>query len=362
MQFGVTDHVDASGIPPAEVLEERLRLVELYDRLGFDRYMLTEHHGTPLNLVPRRTCSSPRPLSGLARIRLGTLVTLLPLYNPMRLIEEVGMLDMLTGGRLELGMGRGVSAPEITTYGIDPADTAAMFDEAYEILIKGLTSDTLSHEGRFYSIKEALMVVPPVQKPRPPLWYGVGSVERAQWAARNGINIMALRPARGSPAVHRRVLRRMGADRDVRSRSGRCAGVDRPLVIAEDGAEARRIAAEAHAKFHASLLFLWERTGVPIPTHFPHTFELWQQAGRSVRRHAGGGARVRRAAGRGGRAGHDELPPGVRRHRLRRRVPDRRAVRGRGDAGVRRRGDAALSVKLRAVAPAVVHDKHAWIR
>jgi hypothetical protein len=56
-------------------------------------------------------------------------------------------------------------------------------------------------------------------------------------------------------------------------------GVDRPLVIAEDGAEARRIAGEAHVKFHASLLFLWERTGVPIPTHFPHTFELWQQAG-----------------------------------------------------------------------------------
>ena len=56
-------------------------------------------------------------------------------------------------------------------------------------------------------------------------------------------------------------------------------GVDRPLVIAEDGAEARRIAAEAHAAFHASLLFLWERTGVPIPTHFPPTFDLWQRAG-----------------------------------------------------------------------------------
>ncbi|HUB03996.1 MAG TPA: hypothetical protein VMA76_02950 [Solirubrobacteraceae bacterium] len=52
MQFGITDHVDASGIPPAEQLEQRLRLLELYDRLGFDRYMLTEHHGTPLCLVP----------------------------------------------------------------------------------------------------------------------------------------------------------------------------------------------------------------------------------------------------------------------------------------------------------------------
>jgi alkanesulfonate monooxygenase SsuD/methylene tetrahydromethanopterin reductase-like flavin-dependent oxidoreductase (luciferase family) len=278
MQFGVTDHVDASGIPPAEVLEQRLRLLELYDRLGFDRYMLTEHHGTPLNLVPSPHLFLAAASQRTTRIRLGTLVTLLPLYNPMRLIEEVGMLDMLTGGRLELGMGRGVSAPEITTYGIDPADTPAMFDETYEILIKGLDSDALSHEGRFYSITQALMVVPPLQKPRPPLWYGVGSVERAEWAARNGINIVALRP----PQVVRPFT---DAFCEAWAQTGRpieerpLRAVDRPLVIAEDGAEARRIAGEAHGKFHASLLFLWERTGVPIPTHFPPTFELWQEAG-----------------------------------------------------------------------------------
>ena len=78
-------------------------------------------------------------------------------------------------------------------------------------------------------------------------------------------------------------------------------------MIAEDGAEARRIAAEAHVKFHASLLFLWERTGVPIPTHFPHTVRPVAAGGRSVRRHAGGGSPVRRAAGRGGRTGHDDF-------------------------------------------------------
>jgi alkanesulfonate monooxygenase SsuD/methylene tetrahydromethanopterin reductase-like flavin-dependent oxidoreductase (luciferase family) len=278
MQFGVTDHVDSSGISPASQLEERLQLVELYDRLGFDRYMLTEHHGTPLNLVPSPHLFLAAASQRTTRIRLGTLVTLLPLYNPMRLIEEVGMLDMLTGGRLELGLGRGVSAPEITTYGIDPADTPAMFDETYEILIKGLTSDVLAHEGRFYSIKEALMVVPPVQQPRPPLWYGVGSIERAEWAARHGINIIALRP----PEVVRPFT---DAFCEAWQQTGRpieqrpLRGVDRPLEIAEDGAEARRIAAEAHARFHASLLFLWERTGVPIPTRFPPTFELWQQAG-----------------------------------------------------------------------------------
>ena len=120
MQFGITDHLDASGIPPAEQFEQRLRLVELYDRLGFDRYMLTEHHGTPLCLVPSPHLFLAAASQRTTRIRLGTLVTLLPLYNPVRVIEEVGMLDLLTRGRLELGIGRGVSPPEIRAYGIIP--------------------------------------------------------------------------------------------------------------------------------------------------------------------------------------------------------------------------------------------------
>jgi alkanesulfonate monooxygenase SsuD/methylene tetrahydromethanopterin reductase-like flavin-dependent oxidoreductase (luciferase family) len=278
MQFGITDHIDASGIAPADQLEQRLRLVELYDRLGFDRYMLTEHHGTPLCLVPSPHLFLAAASQRTTRIRLGTLVTLLPLYNPVRLIEEVGVLDLLSRGRLELGMGRGVSAPEIETYGIDPSDTPAMFDEAYEILIEGLTSEVLSHDGRFYSISNVSMVVPPLQQPRPPLWYGVGSVERAQWAARNGVNIMALRPAKVvRPFTDAFCEAWEETGRPVQERPLR--GVDRPLVIAEDEAEAKRIAAEAHAGFHHSLMLLWERAGISPPTNFPPTFELWQQAG-----------------------------------------------------------------------------------
>jgi alkanesulfonate monooxygenase SsuD/methylene tetrahydromethanopterin reductase-like flavin-dependent oxidoreductase (luciferase family) len=276
MQFGVTDHIDASGISPAEQFEQRLRLIELYDRLGFDRYMLTEHHGTPLSLVPSPHVFLAAASQRTSRLRLGTLVTLLPLYNPLRLIEEVGMLDQLTGGRLELGMGRGVSPPELLTYGIDPADTPAMFDEEYEILIKGLASDVLSHEGRFHAINDVMMVVPTVQRPRPPLWYGVGSLERAEWAARNAINIIALRPPEAvRPFTDRFCEAWEETGRPIEERPLRA--VDRPLVIAEDGAEARRIAADAHVRFRASLMLLWDHAGITPQTHFPPTFELWQK-------------------------------------------------------------------------------------
>lgn len=278
MQFGVTDHVDASGIRPAEQFEQRLRLVALYERLGFARYMLTEHHGTPLCLVPSPHLFLAAASQRTTRIRLGTLVTLLPLYNPLRVLEEVGMLDLLTRGRLELGVGRGVSPPEISTYSIDPAETMEMFEEAYAILIKGLTSDLLSHEGRFHTIKDVLMVLPTVQRPHPPLWYGVGSVQRAEWAARNGINLIALRPPQAVRAFTDRFLEAWEeTGRPIEQRPLR--GVDRPLVLAERAAEARRIAAEAHVRFHHSLMLLWNHAGISPPTHFPPTFELWQKAG-----------------------------------------------------------------------------------
>ncbi|MBV9195419.1 MAG: LLM class flavin-dependent oxidoreductase [Solirubrobacterales bacterium] len=278
MQFGVTDHIDLSGVAPAALVRQRLELVELYERLGFDRYMVTEHHGTPLNLFPSPHLWLAAASQRTHRIRLGTLVSLLPLYHPVRLLEEIGELDLLTSGRLELGIGRGVSPPEIATYGIDPADTPAMFAEMYEILLRGLSSEVLNHEGRFYSIADVLMVVPTVQKPRPPLWYGVGSGERAEWCARNGINMMSLLPPdRVRPLTDRFLAAWEETGRPEHERPLR--GVNRNLVIAEDGEEARRVAGDAYVAFRQRLMFLWERSGVPAPPVFPPTFAQWQAVG-----------------------------------------------------------------------------------
>lgn len=278
MQFGVTDHIDAAGIPIADQIEERLRLVQYYEQLGFDRYMLTEHHGTPLSLAPSPHLFLAAASQRTTRIRLGTLVTLLPLYNPLRLVEEVGLLDQLTCGRLELGIGRGVSPVEVATYGIDPADTRGMFAEAYEVLTQAFGSDTISHPAGPDLIAETTVVVPPVQHPHPPLWYGVASVERAEWAARNGINMMCLRAAEVvRPFTDRFCEAWEETGRPLEERPLR--GVDRALVIAESGEEARRVAAEAYTAFRHSLMLLWDQAGITPPTTFPATFELWQHHG-----------------------------------------------------------------------------------
>ena len=170
MRFGIFDHLDDSGVPLTEHFENRLRLAEAYDRAGFAAYHVAEHHGTALGLAPSPAVFLSAVAQRTRRLRFGPLVFLLPLYHPLRLIEEIGMLDQLSGGRLELGVGRGVSPIEIGFYGIEPAEAMARYQESLDVVLQGLTSDTLTYRGRFYSFDCVPMVVPPVQRPHPPLW------------------------------------------------------------------------------------------------------------------------------------------------------------------------------------------------
>src|SRR5438093_1219428 len=113
MQFGVFDHMDASGEPLAELFENRLKLAEAYDRLGLYALHVAEHHSTPLGMSPSPSVFLALAAQRTRRLRLGPLVYTLPLYHPLRLAEEICTLDQLTGGRLELGVGRRVAPPVI---------------------------------------------------------------------------------------------------------------------------------------------------------------------------------------------------------------------------------------------------------
>jgi alkanesulfonate monooxygenase SsuD/methylene tetrahydromethanopterin reductase-like flavin-dependent oxidoreductase (luciferase family) len=196
MKFGIFDHMDDSGVPVSEQYENRLRLIEAYDRGGFYAYHLAEHHGTPLGYAPSPSVFLAAVAQRTKKLRFGPLVYLLPLYHPLRLIEEICMLDQMSGGRFELGVGRGVSPIEVGFYGADPAKGSKQFAEALEVIKKGLTSDILSHQGEFYHFDNVPIVMKPVQRPHPPLWYGVMSPETTIWTAANDANIVTLQPAR----------------------------------------------------------------------------------------------------------------------------------------------------------------------
>ena len=102
------------------------------------------------------------------------------------------MLDQMSGGRFELGVGRGVSPFETANYSLDFAQTQAMYHEAFQVLLKGLDTDELNFEGKFYKFSKVPMLLHPVQRPHPPLWYGVNLPENADWPAQNDINVISL--------------------------------------------------------------------------------------------------------------------------------------------------------------------------
>src|SRR6266478_6763232 len=131
MQFGIFDQNDLGPYPLTEQYENRLRLIEFYDRAGFRTYHMSEHHSTPLNLAPSPSVFLAAVTQCTKRLRMGALVYVLPAHHPLRLAEEICMLDHLSGGRIEVGVGRGVSPYELEHYGIDPAQSRDEYFEAF---------------------------------------------------------------------------------------------------------------------------------------------------------------------------------------------------------------------------------------
>ena len=283
MQFGVFDHMDDAGRDPGHQLEERLRLIELYDRSPFHAYHLAEHHGTPLGLAPSPNLFLAAAAQRSKRLRMGPMVLLLPLYPPVRLIQEICMLDHMTGGRLELGVGRGVSPIEVAFFGLDPAAGAEQFAEVLEVVLKGLGGGELTHAGRFYNLDRVPMVMQPVQRPHPPLWYGINREESVPRVAARAMNVMANGPAarvRTLTDAYRREWQRLGRDPAAMP----FLAMSRHVVVAESGAEARAIAARAYRPWRRHIEKLWKERGVPFPLapQLPEEFEALERSGLAI--------------------------------------------------------------------------------
>jgi alkanesulfonate monooxygenase SsuD/methylene tetrahydromethanopterin reductase-like flavin-dependent oxidoreductase (luciferase family) len=151
MKFSVFDHVDRSDDPLAKQFDERLEYVSAIDGLGFYAYHIAEHHATPLNMVPVPGVYLGAVARATKRIRIGPLVYLLPLYSPLRLIEEIGMLDHLCHGRLDLGIGRGVSPFELNYHKVDPETSREVFVDAWQCVVAGMTHERLTYHGKHFS-------------------------------------------------------------------------------------------------------------------------------------------------------------------------------------------------------------------
>ena len=275
MKFGVFDHVDASGLALGEHLEARLRMVEAYDRCGIHAYHVAEHHGTPLGYASSPSVWLSAVIQRTRRIRIGPLIYILPLYHPLRLVEEICMLDHMSGGRFMLGIGRGASPIEAGFFGVPTEEQQRRYFEATEVILKALQSDTLSHSGEFYRFEDVPMTLRPLQEPYPELWYASRSPESFAWAARAGANTVTLAfddQVRALTDVYRDAWLEAGND----LANLPLVGVSRHIVVAPTDAEAKDIAAGAYEKWRASFARLWLDKGRPVPMSDLYP-ESWEQ-------------------------------------------------------------------------------------
>ena len=165
-QFGIFDWIEWEDRQGSQIYDDRLKVLEYANQNGFYSYHLAEHHLTPLSIAPSPTIFLSAACQRTENIRLGPLVFLLPFYNPLRLLHEICMLDQLSHGRLDLGVGRGIVPMEAKPYGVDLDNSWDMFHEALTVLRMGFTEDVLDYHGDYYNYDNVRIWVKPNQHSR----------------------------------------------------------------------------------------------------------------------------------------------------------------------------------------------------
>src|SRR5579863_1990323 len=134
----------------ATVFARALQRIEIMDKEGYDAVWLAEHHFSSFSVCPSVHMMGTMAAARTKRLRIGTAVSLAPFYNPLRLAEEVALLDVLSGGRVNWGAGRGFERSEFAAFGIPGEESAARFHETVDIVLRAWTSQRLSYAGKYY--------------------------------------------------------------------------------------------------------------------------------------------------------------------------------------------------------------------
>jgi alkanesulfonate monooxygenase SsuD/methylene tetrahydromethanopterin reductase-like flavin-dependent oxidoreductase (luciferase family) len=189
MRFGTFSYNQSRPwVTEKQAFEELLEQVLFTERLGFHDAWFAEHHHSDYGMLASPNLMIAALAPRTQRLRMGNLVNVLPLYDPMRLAEECGMLDILTNGRLNVGLGRGVPRDDLK-HGLDRDTAQARFEEGIEILMRSWTESTFTYTGKAWSYVDIICRPRPLQKPHPPIYYGASAPESPAMVARRGWNL-----------------------------------------------------------------------------------------------------------------------------------------------------------------------------
>jgi len=266
MKIGLFDHVEDGGRPLSTLYDERLQFAAAADEAGVYCLHIAEHHATPLNMVPVPGVYLGALARATRRMRLGPLVYLLPVYSPLRLVEEISMLDHLSHGRLEVGVGRGISPWELKFHKVSHDDARDIFIDAFNCLNAGLTTDSLTYDGKYFAYENVPIALRPLQQPHPPFWYASSNAIGSTWGGEHGLHYVTLGPtamAKANIEAYKAALGKRGAPAQPKAefKGGAAIGVSRIIFVADTDAETHRFGKPALEHHHAHLGWLARKHG-----------------------------------------------------------------------------------------------------
>jgi natural product biosynthesis luciferase-like monooxygenase protein len=191
LRFGMLHLLEnPSGKTERQIVDEQMAILQAAEDLGFDSVWPAEHHFSEYGYC----VSSALMLAALAkttkRIRLGTGIVVLPFHNPIRVAEEYALLDLMSGGRVDLGIGRGYQPHEFRGYGVAQEKSRGIFNESIEIILQAWTRERVNFKGVHFTIEDVQVRPKPLQKPHPPIWMAALSPESFVQAGRKGFNLL----------------------------------------------------------------------------------------------------------------------------------------------------------------------------
>jgi alkanesulfonate monooxygenase SsuD/methylene tetrahydromethanopterin reductase-like flavin-dependent oxidoreductase (luciferase family) len=174
----------------ADVYTRELEIIDYLEEVGFDGVWVAEHHFRDYGTCPNILSLLAYLAARTTRLLLGSAIVVLPLHDPKRVAEEAAMVDLLSGGRLRLGVGRGYQAGEFEAFGIELSEARDRFDECLDILERAWSGGRARYDGHYYRVGDVTFVPQPVQAPQPPMWVAAVSPETVERYARRGLPIL----------------------------------------------------------------------------------------------------------------------------------------------------------------------------
>jgi len=248
MKFGTFLLMQSPSARSSEEIYRRgVDVAQAAEALGFRSVWLAEHHFSTYGYLSRPAQLATHIAAKTTRLRVGTAVIVVPLHHPLVVAEEIATLDLLAGGRVDIGLGRGYQHYEFERLGLELESGRARWDEAVDIILKAFEGKPFSYDGKIFKIPETTIFPQPLQKPRPPIWITAQSPDSVEGAVRRGFNVLT--GGFGVPLERMAEFRRL-FDRIVAEVK---PSVQRAVYVADNDADAREAAEQARWNMRVTL-------------------------------------------------------------------------------------------------------------